>query len=222
MTTTLPLQWDRDGLVPVVVQDHLTGDVRMVAFATREAVEKTLASGRAHFWSRSRGELWEKGQTSGNVLLVKQVLVDCDADCLVYSVEPEGPSCHTGAPSCFFQKLSSGALEQRSEQPQTLLARLEAVLEERKSSTAKSSYVKGLYEGGPARIGEKVREEAAELVRALEGESDARVAEEAADVLFHVLVGLRQRGVAWRRVLEVLAKREGVSGLSRVKPDGAT
>lgn len=212
MTTTLPLQWDRDGLVPVVVQDHLTGEVRMVAFATREAVERTLASGRAHFWSRSRGELWEKGQTSGNVLHVRSVLVDCDADCLVYSVEPEGPSCHTGAPSCFFQKLSNGALEQRSEQPQTLLARLEAVLEERKSSTAKSSYVKSLYEGGPARIGEKVREEAAELARALEAESDARVAEEAADVLFHVLVGLHQRGIVWRRVLEVLAKREGVGG----------
>src|ERR1700746_1855887 len=100
-----PIHCDERGLVPVVVQDHLTGEIRMFAYATREAVRKTLETGRATFWSRSRGELWEKGRTSGNEVRVTRVLVDCDSDCLVYSGEPRGNTCHTGAPSCFFQTL---------------------------------------------------------------------------------------------------------------------
>jgi len=122
MSDPLPIQFDSQGLVPVVVQDHLTGDVRMVAFATSEAVRKTVETGRATFWSRSRGELWEKGRTSGNEIAVYRVLVDCDADCVVYSGEPRGASCHTGAQSCFFQVLEDGKLLQSSDQPQTLLA----------------------------------------------------------------------------------------------------
>src|SRR5262249_53539842 len=117
MSEKLPIDFDAAGLVTVVVQDHLTGDVRMVAHATVEAVRKTLETGKATFWSRSRGELWEKGQTSGNALAVRRVLVDCDADCLIYEVEPHGPTCHTGAPSCFFQVLTPTArLAQRAEQ----------------------------------------------------------------------------------------------------------
>ena len=99
------VKFGRDGLIPVVVQDHLTGDIRMFAHATIEAVRATLESGRATFWSRSRNELWEKGLTSGNVLEVRGVIVDCDEDCLIYSAEPLGATCHTGAPSCFFQTL---------------------------------------------------------------------------------------------------------------------
>jgi phosphoribosyl-ATP pyrophosphohydrolase/phosphoribosyl-AMP cyclohydrolase len=214
MTEKLPIDFGDAGLVTVVVQDRLTGDVRMVAHATTEAVAKTLETGKATFWSRSRGELWEKGQTSGNALAVRRVLVDCDADCLIYEADPHGPTCHTGAPSCFFQVLDKDAhLAQRAEQPQTVLARLEETLEARKASGAGESYTKTLYEKGPVAIGAKVREEASELAAALEKESNARVVEEAADVVYHVMVGLRHRGIEWRDVLGVLDARAGKSGL---------
>jgi phosphoribosyl-AMP cyclohydrolase / phosphoribosyl-ATP pyrophosphohydrolase len=208
----LPLQFGDGGLIPVVVQDHLTGEIRMVAYATAEAIENTVQTGRATFWSRSRGELWEKGRTSGNAIDVRRVLVDCDADCVVYSSEPHGASCHTGAESCFFQVLENGALSQASEQPQTLLATLEAVLESRKRATGDKSYTKSLYDGGPAAIGAKVREEADELARALQNEGDDRVVSEAADLLYHLLVAIRWRGIPVRRVLAELGRRLGTSG----------
>jgi phosphoribosyl-ATP pyrophosphohydrolase/phosphoribosyl-AMP cyclohydrolase len=215
MGSRLPLRFDASGpvpLVPVIVQDHATGEVRMFAYATAEAIERTLATGRATFWSRSRGELWEKGRTSGNEIAVHRVLVDCDADCVVYSGEPRGASCHTGAPSCFFQVLQDGSLSQASDPPQTLLATLEAVLESRKKATGAASYTKTLYDGGAAAIGAKIREEAAELTRALEAESEERVVSEAADVLYHFLVGLRWRAIPVRKVLVELARRLGTSG----------
>jgi phosphoribosyl-ATP pyrophosphohydrolase/phosphoribosyl-AMP cyclohydrolase len=208
----LPLTFDEQGLIPVIVQDHLTGEIRMFAYATSAAVRNTMQTGRATFWSRSRGELWEKGRMSGNEIRVLRVLVDCDADCVVYSGEPQGNSCHTGAQSCFFQSLDGEALDQASQQPQTLLSMLEAVLEARKKSTGKASYTKSLYDGGAAAIGAKVREEAEEFARALQGEADERVVAEAADVVYHLLVGLRSRGVPIRKVLAELANRFGTSG----------
>jgi phosphoribosyl-ATP pyrophosphohydrolase/phosphoribosyl-AMP cyclohydrolase len=208
----LPIVFDDRGLIPVVVQDPLSGEVRMFAFATRQAVQATLATGRATFWSRSRNELWEKGRTSGHTLHVKRVLVDCNSDALVYSAEPTGPTCHTGAPSCFFQELTPDGVVQKSEEPQTILATVEAMLEARKASTAASSYTKSLYDGGAPAIGAKLREEADELARALESESDERVVSEAADVLYHLLVGLRWRALPLRDVLAALAARLGTSG----------
>ncbi len=220
----LKVQFDHNGLIPVVVQDHLTGDVRMFAHATVEAVRMTLETGRATFWSRSRNELWEKGRTSGNSLDVKRVLVDCDDDCLIYLAEPQGATCHTGAPSCFFQVMEQdGAIHQRGATPQTVLARLETQIDARRGSTAAKSYTKALFDGGAASIGAKLREEADELARAVASESEERVANEAADVLYHLLVALRSRDVSWRDVLTVLEARSGVSGheekLSRL--DGA-
>jgi phosphoribosyl-ATP pyrophosphohydrolase/phosphoribosyl-AMP cyclohydrolase len=212
MTAAHPLKLDDHGLLPVVVQDHLTGEVRMVAFANAEAVARTLETGRATFWSRSRGELWEKGKTSGHGIDVHRVLVDCDADSVLYSSEPHGPSCHTGAASCFFQALEGAHLQPAGDRPQTLLGTLEAVLESRKSSTGRASYTKSLYDAGPAAIGAKIREESAELATALQGESDDRVVSEAADALYHVLVGLRWRAIPLRRVLAELARRLGTSG----------
>jgi phosphoribosyl-ATP pyrophosphohydrolase/phosphoribosyl-AMP cyclohydrolase len=189
----------------------------MVAFATEKAVELTLETGRATFWSRSRGELWEKGTTSGNWLAVTGVLVDCDADCLVYLVAPRGPTCHTGSPSCFFRRaeLENGhvrAVDREVPAP-TLLARLEGVLEARKSSDAKASYARSLYDAGAAKIGEKLIEEAGELARAIAGEDDGRVVSEAADVVFHLMVALRSRNVAFEEVLRELDRRTGTSGL---------
>jgi phosphoribosyl-ATP pyrophosphohydrolase/phosphoribosyl-AMP cyclohydrolase len=199
-------------LVPVVVQDQVTGEIRMLAWATAEAVRATLSTGRATFFSRSRGELWEKGSTSGNRLDVASVLVDCDADALVYLVVPHGPTCHTGAPSCFFRRLGPDGTLDAPASPSTLLARLDAVLEARRESTASASYVKSLYDGGPERIGAKLREEADELARAVASEARERVVSEAADVLFHVMVALRSRSLSVEDVLRELERRSGVGG----------
>jgi phosphoribosyl-AMP cyclohydrolase / phosphoribosyl-ATP pyrophosphohydrolase len=212
------LTFDEHGLIPVIVQDHLTGEIRMFAFATCEAVKSTLETGRATFWSRSRAELWQKGKTSGNEVRVLRVLVDCDADCLVYSGDPHGSTCHTGAPTCFFRELEGGggnAEEAPSlprDLPQTLLAALETVLESRKSATGASSYTKSLYDKGPKAIGGKILEEAGELAQAIEGESDDRVVSEAADTIYHLMVGLRSRSIALRQVLAELSRRVGTSG----------
>jgi len=214
------LNFDANGLVPVIVQDHLTGEIRMFAYANEAALRQTLETGRATFWSRSRAELWEKGRTSGNVIRVLRVLVDCDADCVVYSSEPHGNSCHTGAQSCFFREVdeangtngANGREWVACRSGQALLPTLEAVLEARKASTAKASYTKSLYESGSPAISKKIREEAGELADAIDAESDDRVVSEAADVLYHLVVGLRWRGVTVRRVLGELARRFGKSG----------
>lgn len=213
----LPLKLERRGdvdLVPVVAQDQVTGEVRMLAWATADAVRATLETGRATFYSRSRGELWEKGATSGNALDVAAVLVDCDADALVYLVTPHGPTCHTGAPSCFFRRLSETGVLDEPATATTLLARLDAVLLARKGAgaTAEKSYVKSLYDGGPEKIGSKLREEADELARAVATEDAGRVVSEAADVLFHVMVALRSRDVGIEAVLQELERRTGTSG----------
>ena len=208
----LPLKYGDDGLVPVVVQDHLTGEIRMVGYANDEAVAATLETGKGTFWSRSRGELWEKGGTSGNPFRVERVLIDCDADCLVYQGEPHGPTCHTGAGSCFFRTLEDGDIQTRGEPPQTLLATLEAVLESRKKSTGSASYTKSLYDAGAHAVGAKIGEEAAELSHAIAEESDERVVSEAADTLYHLMVALRWRAIPFRRVLAELASRFGTSG----------
>ncbi len=208
--------FDERGLLPVVAQDDLTGEIRMLAWANAEAVARTLDSGRATFWSRSRGALWVKGETSGHGLDVRSVLVDCDEDALVYLVRPAGPTCHTGAATCFFRRLAAGEggpVVRDDEVPgATLLARLEAVLEARKHATGEKSYVKSLYEGGAEKIGGKLREEADELARAVASEDDGRVASEAADLLFHLAVALRARGVGFAEVLRELDRRAGTSG----------
>jgi phosphoribosyl-AMP cyclohydrolase / phosphoribosyl-ATP pyrophosphohydrolase len=233
------LKWDDAGLIPAVVQDRLTGQVRMVAWMDRAALAATLSSGFATFYSRSRRALWRKGETSGHVLHVHEVAVDCDGDTLLVLVDPEGPSCHTGRATCFFRRLgaedgvaaapskastspssssattssaSTGRALVEGELADPFLLTLEAELEKRSRSTAERSYTRALLDGGVAKISAKIAEEAAELNAALANETDDRVASEAADVVYHVLVGLRARGIAWRRVIEVLAARAGRSG----------
>ncbi len=209
----------------------------MVGYANETALRRTIESGRATFWSRSRQELWEKGKTSGHVIHVSRLLIDCDGDCVVYSSEPEGSSCHTGAESCFFREYaglvgsaSSAAPlrgpEETSHRPagsgtwpwvpvraaQALLPTLERILESRKAATSNASYTKSLYAAGPPKIGAKIVEEAGELAAAIASETDDRVVSEAADVLYHVMVGLGFRGLPMRRVLGELARRFGKSG----------
>lgn len=204
--------FDDRGLIPAIAQDRLTGELRMVAWMNREALEKTLATGRATFFSRSRQSLWQKGETSGHGLAVHAVIADCDADVLLLLVDPEGPSCHTGAPSCFHRRVAGGEVVDEPSPSAPFLLELEATIASRRSSTAERSYTRSLLDAGAPRIGAKLREEADELARALESESDDRVAAEAADLVFHVLVALAQRGVGWRAVLGVLAGRHGTSG----------
>jgi phosphoribosyl-ATP pyrophosphohydrolase/phosphoribosyl-AMP cyclohydrolase len=207
------ITWDDRGLCPAVAQDAMTGEVRMVAWMSRESLAQTLSTGRATFFSRSRGRLWVKGEESGNVLAVRAVYADCDADTLLVLVDPAGPSCHTGRPTCFFRRLdAAGALVDEPVDAGPFLGALEAEIAARASSTATRSYTRSLLDGGAAKIGETLREEADELARALDGESDERVASEAADLVYHAFVGLKLRGVPWRKVVAELARRAGVSG----------
>lgn len=217
MAVVKDLKWNDDGLLPAVAQDRLTGQVRMVAWMNREALDATLESGYATFYSRSRRSLWRKGETSGHGLRVHEVAVDCDRDTLLVLVDPEGPSCHTGRDTCFFESLSSSSTPSAGEPAAAkdsgpFLLQLEAEIRERASSTAERSYTRSLLDGGIEKINGKITEEAGELCAALRNESDERVASEAADVLYHMLVGLRARGIEWRRVIEVLASRAGRSG----------
>ena len=203
MALTLPeeLRFDDAGLIPVVVQDRASGDVLMVAWANQEALARTAECGLAHFWSRSRRALWRKGETSGHELRVREVRADCDRDTLLMLVDPEGPSCHTGTRSCFGDDAPAlaGVLEE-----------LQRVIEARASAAPESSYTARLLAKGPDQVLKKIGEEATEVVLAAKGESDERLAEEAADLVYHLLVALRQRRVPFARVLEVLrARRAG-------------
>lgn len=211
------LKWDSAGLIATVAQDRLTGQVRMVAWMNREALDATLGSGFATFYSRSRGALWRKGESSGHLLRVHEVVADCDGDTLLLLVDPEGPSCHTGRATCFFRRLERGAAVVPTKLPAPqdagpFLLYLEEEIKERAQSTAERSYTRSLLDGGVAKISGKITEEAAELNAALAAETEERVASEAADLLYHMLVGLRARGVEWRRVMEALAGRAGQSG----------
>ncbi len=179
--------YDGNGLVPCVVQDWASGEVLTLAYMNEEALRRTRESGELHLWSRSRGEQWHKGATSGNVQSVRALRLDCDGDTVLALVEPAGPACHTGERSCFHRgELEPGA-------PHETLPSLERVLARRAAERPAGSYTVELLED-PARIGEKVMEEAEEVSRAARQESDERVDEEAADVLYHLLVLLRSRG----------------------------
>ncbi len=202
------VKWDATGLLPAVVQDRLGGRVLMVAWMNREALAATLETRRATFFSRSRGRLWVKGETSGHHLDVHDVRLDCDGDTLLVLASPRGPACHTGTISCFF--VDGEGHEGPVGSP--MLEDLEAEIAARRASDAGRSYTRSLLDGGAEKIGAKLREEADELARAVASESDERVASEAADVVYHLLVGLALRGVAWSEVLAALARRRGTSG----------
>jgi phosphoribosyl-ATP pyrophosphohydrolase/phosphoribosyl-AMP cyclohydrolase len=183
------ITWDQRGLAPCVVQDWNTGEVLTVAYMNAEALERTQQTGETHFWSRSRNELWHKGATSGNTQAVRELRYDCDADAILALVEPSGPACHTGERTCFH----NGQLAPAA--PHEALPALERTVAARRADPPAGSYTAELL-ADPARIGEKVREEAEEVARAAGEESDERVAEEAADVLYHLTVLLHSRGLS--------------------------
>jgi phosphoribosyl-ATP pyrophosphohydrolase/phosphoribosyl-AMP cyclohydrolase len=216
---------DAQGLVPVIAQEIETGMVRMFAWANREALELTASTGFAHFWSRSRGALWKKGETSGHTLAVRELRVDCDGDVVLYRVEPDGPSCHTGATSCFYR--AAGGLRAAapgadapimtddgpSDPPAVIVSKVAAIIARRKRDRPAKSYVVSLLDAGFEKVNAKILEEARELVEALP-EGDARhTAHEAADLLFHMLVGLEAAGVPVDAIFGELRRRFGTSGI---------
>ncbi|HYP77627.1 MAG TPA: bifunctional phosphoribosyl-AMP cyclohydrolase/phosphoribosyl-ATP diphosphatase HisIE [Polyangiaceae bacterium] len=209
----MTLHFNEQGLIPALAQDRFDGQVRMLAWMNREALQRTLETGLATFFSRSRGKIWVKGEGSGNVLRVHSVTADCDADTLLLLVEPAGPSCHTGRPSCFFRQVQTdGNLSDLPFEVAPFISELERTIRERQASTVEKSYTKSLLAAGIAKINAKISEEAGELVAAFAEETDERVLSETADLLFHVLVGLRARGLDFRQVVESLASRTKQSG----------
>jgi len=209
--------FDPAGLVPVIAQEARTGMIRMVAWANRDALEQTLATGDAHFWSRSRQALWRKGESSGNGLRVREVRVDCDADVVLYLVDAAGPSCHTGATSCFYRRVGEdGALVEDDAPPippAVMLTRVADVIAERRRQRPEKSYVVSLLDAGFPKINAKIVEEARELTEALPEGDATHTAHEAADLIFHTLVGLEAAGISPDAVFAELRRRFGVSGI---------
>lgn len=189
------------GLVPAIVQDADSGAVLMMAYMNRDALEQTLARRRAVFFSRSKQRLWEKGETSGHTLEVVDVVADCDRDTLLVTARPRGPACHEGTLTCFGNEPRSGAAKL------AFLAKLEAVIEQRATDRPDASYTAKLLAKGTARIAQKVGEEGVETALAAVTESDQKLVEESADLLFHLLVLLKARGVAFGQVVEQLEAR---------------
>jgi phosphoribosyl-ATP pyrophosphohydrolase/phosphoribosyl-AMP cyclohydrolase len=190
-----------DGLVPAIVQDAGNGAVLMLGYMNREALEQTLTRKRAVFYSRSKQRLWEKGETSGDTLDVVDVVADCDNDTLLVSARPRGPACHNGTLTCFGDEPRSAA------QDVAFLARLESVIAQRATEKPEASYTARLLEKGIARVAQKVGEEGVELALAGVNESEQKVVEEAADLLFHLMVLLRARGIGFGKVVRELEGR---------------
>jgi phosphoribosyl-ATP pyrophosphohydrolase/phosphoribosyl-AMP cyclohydrolase len=187
-----------DGLIPAIIQDAGTDKVLMLGFMNPEALEKTKNEGRVTFYSRSRQRLWTKGEESGHYLYVEEILEDCDRDTLLIRARPEGPVCHTGSDTCFNQENRGGI---------SFLGELQQLIHQRKKEKPEGSYTTSLFEAGINRIAQKVGEEAVELVIEAGGQEDARFLDEAADLVYHLLVLISARGLDIGDVAEVLKKR---------------
>ncbi len=198
------VKFGADGLVPVVVRDTVTGAVAMLAFANREALERTLESRQATFWSRSRKAIWVKGETSGNRMEVLSVAADCDGDAVLYEARLSGPACHTGQPSCFHQPLGEFPAEPAENFD---LAPLFAVLKQRQRERPEGSYSAKLFEKGLDHILKKIGEEASEVIVAMKNPDEEALAGEVADLLYHLAAAMTARGLAPRAVNEALARR---------------
>jgi phosphoribosyl-ATP pyrophosphohydrolase/phosphoribosyl-AMP cyclohydrolase len=200
----IEIAFDERGLVPCVTQDWSTGEVLTLAYMNREALDRTLASGDVHFWSRSRGELWRKGETSGNVQRLRSLRYDCDADALLALVDPAGPACHTGERTCFYRTLEGDQIA-----PYEALPALGRTLAQRRDELPAGSYSAELFSAGAERIGAKIEEEAEETARAGREESDQRLREESADLLYHLGALLYARKLSFADALTELTGRMG-------------
>jgi len=200
------LDWPKgDGLLPAIVQHWLTGEVLMLGYMNAEALAATQSSGHVTFFSRSKQRLWMKGETSGHVLALKSVCMDCDADTVLVQAEPQGPTCHTGTRSCFCDAVQA---------PLGFLAELDALIAQRHEHRPAGSYTTKLFEGGIRRMAQKVGEEGVETALAAVAQDDEALLGEAADLIYHLTVALRARGLGLADVATVLAKRHGESRAS--------
>lgn len=198
------LAWVKgDGLLPAIVQHWLSGEVLMLGYMNAEALAQTQASGRVTFYSRSKQRLWTKGESSGHVLVLKSIRIDCDADTLLVQARPHGPTCHLGTSSCFGEAVRP---------PLGFLAELDALVERRHAERPAGSYTTRLFEGGMRRIAQKVGEEGVETALAAVVQDDAELLGEAADLVFHLTVALRARGLGLADVARVLADRHAGRG----------
>lgn len=197
------LAWDRmGGMLPAIVQDAASGEVRMLGYMNRAALEATVADGFVTFFSRSRGTLWRKGESSGNTLTVVAIAADCDGDALLVTAAPHGPTCHTGTTSCFGDRIAQGT---------GFIAELERVLAERATADPATSYTARLMGEGIKRIAQKVGEEGVETALAGVAGDDAEVASEGADLIYHLTLLLHARGLSWSPVIDELRRRHAAS-----------
>ncbi|HTN43327.1 MAG TPA: bifunctional phosphoribosyl-AMP cyclohydrolase/phosphoribosyl-ATP diphosphatase HisIE [Nitrospiria bacterium] len=205
------LKFDEKGLIPAIVQDHRDDSILMMAFMNRKSLDKTMRTGQVHFWSRSRKTLWHKGATSGSYLNVKEIRIDCDGDSLLIRVEPEGPACHTGQPSCFFRAVEKGRI--RRLKPMSaralILDRIYDVILDRKRSPKGKSYVSWLLTSGRDKILKKIGEESGELIIGSKNNRPSEIIWEVADLWFHTLVLLGHHNISPSDIYEELQKRFG-------------
>ena len=203
------IQFDANGLVPAIVQDSETKEVLTLAYMNKESLEKTIQTGETWFYSRSRQELWHKGETSGNTQIVQAIRYDCDQDALVVFVRPTGPACHTGTVSCFTELLyqAEGLPEQTSRQAEDFLYELEKVIAEREAERPEGSYTTYLFEKGVDKILKKVGEEAAEVIIAAKNRDSEELKWEVSDLFFHVLVLLKEQNLPFSEIQNNLRER---------------
>jgi phosphoribosyl-ATP pyrophosphohydrolase/phosphoribosyl-AMP cyclohydrolase len=215
-TTADQFKFDGEGLLPAVIQDWLDGTVLMLGYMNQEALAKTVATKRVHFWSRSRNKLWEKGETSGHTLHVKELFIDCDRDTILVKAQPTGPTCHTGERACFFSRIDEqGHVVHRNAQDAQggILESVLRTIRERRSSPQVGSYTSKLFEGGHDKILKKVAEEAGEVLLASKGGKKEEIVYEVADLFFHTLMVLGYHDLSLQDIYEELGGRFGKSGL---------
>ncbi|RRR78355.1 MAG: bifunctional phosphoribosyl-AMP cyclohydrolase/phosphoribosyl-ATP diphosphatase HisIE [Candidatus Viridilinea halotolerans] len=200
------VQFDANNLIPAIVQHARTGEVLMLGYMNAEALQQTRERGLVTFWSRSRQELWTKGATSGHVLRLVALRQDCDGDALLVLAEPEGPTCHTGARSCFFRDLDEAPVTSAAP-PAAILGRLADLIQARRAATGEESYTARLLQGGVDRIGKKIGEEAAEVIIAAKNGSHAELSYELADLMYHSLVLLASQNLPVEAIWQELERR---------------
>ncbi len=201
------IKFDGNGLVPAVVQDEATKEVLMTAYMNAESLSMTLQTGKATFFSRSRGKLWVKGETSGNFLNVCEIRVDCDCDCLLVLAKPTGPACHTGNRTCFYRKIDGDALVEDNAFRGDALMKEFGIIADRRSNPEEGSYTNYLFEKGEDKILKKVGEEAAEVVIAGKNRSKDEIKYETADLLYHLAVMLADNDMSWDDIFDEISKR---------------
>lgn len=213
------IKFDENGLVPAVLQDAKTGQVLMVAYMNREALEKTISSGKAVFYSRSRQKLWLKGETSGHYMNVESLRADCDMDCLLLKVTPEGPACHTGKTSCFYRELSADKFVENEEcdNKAVVLQEVYETISDRKKNKKEGSYTNYLFEKGLDKILKKIGEEATEVIIGAKNAGTDEACYEIGDLLYHLMVLMVEKGMSWDDVFRELEKRQSVDKGSKEK-----